>query len=226
MRYWVEGREIRSENTAKPMLQASRYLMQWINSHEVVNDALDFGCGKLRYAAAIASRAHRLTLVDSDIQLSRTQILDGSPTSVRDYVASHWTGARVLTFEDFQDDRCKYDLVLCANVLSAIPIAKVRSKVLRSIAQRLQPLGECLFVTQFRDSYFKKIAQSPNAKPFLDGWLLVTPRGSFYYGILPKDRLERLVSQHGFVVINSWKIEKFAFVLAQQATSVLRRSIG
>jgi SAM-dependent methyltransferase len=217
VRYWIQGHEIRSENAAKPMVQVSRHVAYWIDSHESVNHALDFGCGKLRYAGALASRARMLTLVDSDVQLSRTQILSGRLTNIRDYVASHWPQARVLTFEAFQSDQRKYDLALCANVLTAIPDAEVRAKALRSIARRLHPSGQCLFVTQFRNSYFKKISESPSSKPHLDGRLLVTPRGSSYYGILPKELLERLVVRHGFTVANSWINGQVAFVLAMQA---------
>lgn len=215
MRYNINGHEIRSENTAKSMLQASKYLNQWISRHEIVNDALDFGCGKLRYSNALASRARKLTLVDSDVQLSRTQILDGRKTTVYDYIKYHFSNVRIITYEAFLSDCSMYDIVLCANVLSAIPIAKVRSEALRCIVQRLKSSGQCLFVTQFRNSYFKKIAESPYAKPHLDGLLRITDHGSFYYGILPKNRLEKLVSQHGFSVYKSWVIEQHAYVLAQ-----------
>jgi 2-polyprenyl-3-methyl-5-hydroxy-6-metoxy-1,4-benzoquinol methylase len=197
------------------MVQASRYLKDWIDSYKLINDVLDFGCGKLRYAASLASRARTLTLVDSDVQLSRTQTLNGSLTNIRDYVALHWPQARVLNFEAFQVDQRKYDLGLCANVLSSIPDAKVRGKVLRSIASSLHPSGRCLFASQFRNSYFKRIFESANSKPYLDGWLIASPHRNAYYGILPKKRLEKLVTRHGFTVISSWINGEVAYVLAQ-----------
>jgi 2-polyprenyl-3-methyl-5-hydroxy-6-metoxy-1,4-benzoquinol methylase len=222
MRYKVKGQEIRSENTAKSVLQASQYLKRWISNHEIVDDALDFGCGKLRYSITLASCARKLTLVDSEVQLSRNQIIEGKRTSVYDYVNSHFSHVRVLNFEAFLLDHQKYDLVICANVLSAIPIVKIRSRVLKSILHRLKLTGKCLFVNQFRDSYFKKISKSPFSKSYLDGWLRITPNGNFYYGIFPKEKLENLLSKHGFSIYKSWEIKDIAHVIAQRKQNQLK----
>jgi hypothetical protein len=49
----------------------------------------------------------------------------------------------------------------------------------------------------------------------LDGWILQSRRGASYYGILPKPKLEALVTDLGFDVEESWVHDKAAFVLAK-----------
>ena len=176
MRYKVKGIEIRSENAARSGSQASRFVLEWINSNEIVKSALDYGCGKLRYSIKLSRHCNRLTLVDSEIQLNRIQRIGGELTTIRDYVDNYLKNARVLTIEEFFIDPEEYDLVLCANVLSTIPIPSVRSKVLRRLYHVLSVNGICLFVTQFRNSYFKKISLSNGAFNHLDGWILKSSR--------------------------------------------------
>src|SRR5436305_1019278 len=136
MRYLFRGHEIRSENGAKPATQASKELLEWIRTRPLVAEALDFGCGKLRYAGPLASRARRLTIVDSPIQLERTQMLCGLRTSVRAYARSRWKHVRSLDTAEFSRDRVKYDLALCANVLSTIPSPTTRAAVVRLLARK------------------------------------------------------------------------------------------
>ncbi len=220
MRYMVEGHEVRTENTARSTSQTSRYLQQWITGQDMVDEALDFGCGKLRYSSALASRARRLTLVDSAEQLGRKQVIAGSETTIHDYAHSHFHNVRILTYESYLSDELQYDFVLCAFVLSAIPILAVRDAVLRCISERLKASGRCLFVTQFSDSYFKRYASSTNARPHRDGWLRVTPKGNYYYGIISRDRLEEIVWRHDFTICDSWTVgHRYAYVLAGRAPS-------
>ena len=223
MRYRVNGIEIRSENAAKPLCQRSAYLSHWIRSHPHVGAVLDYGCGKLRYAPLLAQRARMLTLVDSEIQIGRVQMIDGELTTVSDYARNHWPHSQTLTPEEFQRHRRKYDLVLCVNVLSAIPTPKTRSETLRLIASRLKPTGRCLFVTQYRNSYFRKAAPSKKAIKHLNGWILRSHSGNSYYGVLSKPELETLVKRHRFSVIKSWMHGESAYVLAGSGT---RRGVG
>jgi SAM-dependent methyltransferase len=214
MRYRVNGHEIRSENAAKPLDQPSRYLRDWLLALDPVNDALDYGCGKLRYAAYLAARSSRLTLVDSQVQLTRKQTIGGKVTTVAAYAAHHWPGARVISEAAFAKDKRTFDLILCANVLSAIPEAGTRSTVLHRLAHALRKRGGRLLVTtQWRNSYFDAARNLPNATPYLDGWILKTTRGSAYYGILPKEELIALLVAHGFKVENAWTHKGSAYVL-------------
>lgn len=204
MHYKVKNLLIKTENAAKPSSQAAKAVLDWIGSRQRAKSALDFGCGKLRYSPTLAHQCEKLTLVDSTIQFDRTQRIDGKLTTVRDHVKSNFPNARLLLADAFEEDARKYDLAICANVLSAIPSARTRSKILRQISKKLTRGGVCLFVTQYTNSYFRTAASSPNAVPYLDGWILKTRRGNFYYGVLKKPKLERLLVDHGFVVMRSW----------------------
>jgi 2-polyprenyl-3-methyl-5-hydroxy-6-metoxy-1,4-benzoquinol methylase len=214
MRYRVKGHLIRSENTAKPPAQAAREVLLFLERLPRVNRACDFGCGKLRYAKSLARRSGRLTLVDSEIQLARRQVLFGNRTTVAEYAQKHMATASTLTVHEFLRLGQNYDFILCANVLSAIPSTKERSIVLRGILHALGEAGRCLFVTQYRNSYFASAARLHGATAHMDGWILQTGRGSFYYGLLPLQKLKRLVSRHGYAVVDAWIAGQSAFVLA------------
>jgi 2-polyprenyl-3-methyl-5-hydroxy-6-metoxy-1,4-benzoquinol methylase len=212
--YRVAGYLIRSENTAKPLSQASEFLTNWILSQGRVKDAVDFGCGRLRYSGCLAQRCDHLTLVDSQHQIERVQQLNGTRAHIRDYALSHWSKSRVLTFEAFERDRRKYDFVLCANVLPVVPDSRMRARIIREIASHLRTDGEALFVCQFRNSYFKQLPSFPGAKRHLSGWAVLRAGDrSSYYGILPKRQLEDLIKQHGFAVRTSWLVGQSAYVL-------------
>jgi hypothetical protein len=88
MRYKVRDLEIRTENAAKPISQASQGVLSWIAAQDLIEDALDYGCGKLRYAGALAEKCRRLTLVDSSEQLCRLQLIAEERTTVKEYSAS------------------------------------------------------------------------------------------------------------------------------------------
>jgi 2-polyprenyl-3-methyl-5-hydroxy-6-metoxy-1,4-benzoquinol methylase len=214
MRYSVHRHEIRSENAAQGMRRPSRYLVSWLRSNVQVEQALDYGCGKLRYASHLRTRAAALTCVDSDVQLSREQQIGGSYTSVEGYVERHWTNARTVTVSDFASDPHRYDFVLCANVLSAIPSAKVRARLLQRLRSALRPDGRALFVCQYRNGSFAAVLRSGRATPHLDGWLLEGLRGWAYYGILNKPKLVQLATRAGFAIQKAWTHGDTAYVLA------------
>lgn len=213
MHYRIKGVDIHSENAAKPASQASSTLLEWLEKQKNINTALDFGCGKLRYANTLYGKCKYLTLVDSLVQLERFQVLRGENTNIFEYVKKHWPRARALDVEKFKTDRTKYDFILCSNVLSAIPNLKTRNEVLRNLYKALQKNGKCLFVTQYRNSYFNQVKNSNLAVSHLDGWILKTIRGNFYYGILPMEKVIRLAKQHKFGIKDSWIKDGSAFVL-------------
>lgn len=219
MRYKVRGLEIRSENAAKPTSQPATPLIQWLQGIPPVQSALDYGCGKLRYSRALASKCRILTLVDSEVQLSREQQLGRTRTTVRTYAQRHWSKSRVLNVDEFWRERQTYDFVLCANVLSTIPDRRIRSKVLVKIASVLGGAGRCLFVAQYQNSYFKEVASSPSAVPHLEGWILKTRRGAFFFGVLNRERLVYLLVKHGFAIEKAWTDGQSAYVLAGRANN-------
>ncbi|MEW5870752.1 MAG: class I SAM-dependent methyltransferase [Chloroflexota bacterium] len=213
MRYRVNNIEIRTESAAKPIVQKSKYLTDWILSREVVEEGLDYGCGKLRYSAAVERVCRNLTLVDSDVQLSRCQIIDNQKTTVIQYATATWPNVRLLTVDDFFEDTRQYEFILCANVLPIIPDYDIRNLVLKSLYMSLKPDGDCLFVAQYTNSFFTKLKNSPYAIPHLDGYLINGPKRKSYFGILPKRKIESLSQEHGFLIRDSWTEGQSAYVL-------------
>jgi len=200
VRYRVRGVIVRSENAAKPAAQASKAVRDWLRRQPNVADALDYGCGKLRYAVDIAARAKRVTFVDSAVQIMRPQCLLGRRTTILDLVKQRWPSSRVLDAGAFRGDARMYDLALCANVLSAIPSRRARLDVLRAIRQRLKPNALCLLVSQYRNSDFAAAASRPDAEPYQDGWLLRGRRVASFYAPLGAARLGAMARHAGFSV--------------------------
>lgn len=209
--------EIRSENAAKSTGNPSSPLVDWILSRSRVKRALDYGCGKLRYARYLARRCSHLTLVDSRLQLERLQIIAGRSTTVERYARRHWPSCRIYAAEDFwQGVDDQYDLVLCANVLSAIPSRGIRARSLRAIKSCLHPTGTCLVVNQYANSYFRQARSRRDAIDHLDGWLLPSSMGASYYGILDRDKILRILRAVGFRLLNAWIDGQSSFVLVRR----------
>lgn len=219
MRYKVGRLEIRSENAAKPMVQRAGALVRWLRKMDRVGAALDYGCGKLRYSGVLAPRCAVLTLVDSKVQIDRVQKVAGKETTVRSYARKQWPTCRIITAEEFGRDPGRFDFVLCANVLSAIPLKDVRAAVLVRLRAALRNTGQCLFATQYQNSYFRKIVSSPKAIRHLDGWILKTDRGNFYYGILNREKLAKLVVEAGFIIKEAWVENQSVYVVAGRGDS-------
>jgi hypothetical protein len=177
--------------------------------------AVDYGCGKLRYSGFLAARARRVILVDSSTQLDRTQPLGSDRTSVRAFAKSHWSHASVLTPEEFAGTNIRADFILCAHVLSAIPIRNARATVVINVARHLSQTGRALFVTQFRDTYFTRMLQSRKTIKHLDGWIQVNKQGAFFFGVIGVDELSHVVGAGGLRVTRAWTHEKCAYVEAK-----------
>jgi hypothetical protein len=90
MRYIVKGIEVRSENVAKSIKEVSRPLVEWLKNRDMTDTALDYGCGKLRYTKFVAMKSLHLGIVDSKLQLDRSQQINGLVTTVRRYAESKW----------------------------------------------------------------------------------------------------------------------------------------
>jgi hypothetical protein len=167
------GIEIRTENAAKPETQASRFLLDLLNGLGHVGSTFDYGCGKLRYQRAIAETTDTLAIVDSEVQLSRTQILRGGPTSIRD-IYKQTNRVHVYNDVEFQKLNAQFDRGFCINVLSVIPSYARRQQVLKLVRGKLRRGGKCLFIVQYRNSDFTRMRKMPNSRPWLDGFLSST----------------------------------------------------
>src|SRR5260370_18491853 len=121
MRYKLTaGVEIRTENAAKPESQPSKFLLKLLSDLPRVGSTFDYGCGKLRYQRAIAGVTDVLALVDSDVQLSRLQLLRGKETSIRNLFKKS-NHVEVYSDVEFQELKNRFDRGFFINVLSVIP---------------------------------------------------------------------------------------------------------
>lgn len=220
MRYKIKGMEIRSENAAKPSCNASSALVKWLHNREYTQSALDFGCGKLRYTSHLAKKSKHLGIVDSEVQISRNQLIEGKNTTVLKYTKTRWPQCRVHILEKFLvKPSHSYNFILCANVLSAIPCPKVRAKSIRSIFAALRAKGQVLFANQHTNSYFKEVKKRKSTLLHLDGWITNSKSKASYYGILNKDLVTKLITRHGFTVQEAWVEGQTNYVVATKGKS-------
>jgi hypothetical protein len=217
MRYKIKGTEIRSENAAKPASDAAASLIRWLCNRDRTPSALDYGCGKLRYTVHLAQRSKHIGIVDSELQLRRTQRIHSEYTSVEAFVKKTWPSCTIQHAKDFwKQSACRYHFVLCANVLSAIPCSRTRAISLRAIRSALEHKGRVLFVNQHTNSYFTEVRKRPTTRPHLDGWIAESKAGATYYGILNKDSVVKIVSRFGFSVDEAWIEGQSNFVLVSK----------
>jgi hypothetical protein len=200
MRYKLaSGIEIRTENAAKPESQSSKFLLDLIAKLPHVASTFDYGCGKLRYQRAIVDTTDVLAIVDSEVQLSRLQVLRREETSIRN-IFKQSNRIRVYNDIEFQELNARFERGFCINVLSVIPSYVRRRKLLDVIHGKLRSDGECLLVVQYRNSDFTRMRKMSNAKPWLDGFIIDSLRGYSFYGLILPDRLEASLKRAGFRV--------------------------
>ena len=216
MRYLVRGLEIRSENAAKPASSAGRWMLNWIRTLPANARGLDIGCGKLRYTVPLAKRISSVTAVDSAIQLNRQATIFGTISSVRRYASRTLRNVTVCSLEDPVWRRKRYQIILCSNVLSAIPCRKTRKRLIRTAYTCLAPQGKLLLTTQYRNSHFNRWRRARNAYSYLDGFLVQGKRGTSFYGLLDASALARLCRECGFTVLEEGHANELAYVLAHR----------
>ncbi len=210
------GIEIKTENAAKPQSQASKFLLRLLRTLPPVSSAFDYGCGKLRYHRPISDTTDTLALVDSEIQLSRTQVLPSKKTSIRSAFSK---SNRITVYNDYEFRKLKtqFDRGFCINVLSVIPSFEHRRQLVTTIHERLHPKGKCLFVVQYRNSDFTRMSKMPNARPWLDGFLVDSLRGYSFYGLISPQRLNDSLETAGFRICGTQLNEGSVYTWATPA---------
>jgi 2-polyprenyl-3-methyl-5-hydroxy-6-metoxy-1,4-benzoquinol methylase len=201
MRYKISGNELRTENAAKPHTQQSAPVVSYFQKKDKVNNLLDFGCGKLRYSDVLTSISNKTTFVDSEIQLTRKQVVRGTKTSVKEYIARNYKGCRSIPLEEVHKHSNEYELITCTNVLSAIPCKETLISSLHQIKRLLKAEGIVVFINQHKSSYFKKYE---TGQKHMYGYLYQGRKGTTYYGILCKDTMHTLLTENGFSILESF----------------------
>lgn len=219
MRYKLTaGVVIKSENAAKPAAQPSQFLVELINALPAVATSFDYGCGKLRYMNSVLSTTDMLALIDSDIQLSREQIICGTKTSVR-ALARRSNRLRAYSVPEFTRTSDVYDRAFCINVLSVIPFQVARRQVLALIRSKLKKGGTCVFVVQYRNSDFTRMQCMRNTRFWRDGFVIDSLRGYSFYGLISPDKLAAMVEKAGFDILTQQLNEGSAYLVAQNSAT-------
>lgn len=215
MRYRINRKVIiKSENAAKPSSQCSAYLTSFLKKLPIVETSFDYGCGKLRYYDIMLPSTEYLMLVDSEIQLSRYQTLAQQRTSIRKFIGGS-NRVTVANVAEFADNQTQFDKGFCINVLSVIPIFAIRQRIIRLMHSKLRPGGTCLFVVQYRNSDFKRMAGMPNARIWREGIVVDSLRGYSFYALISPDQLVSMVTEAGFHAADLTLNDGSAYVVAR-----------
>ena len=184
MRYRIKGVELRSENAAKSHMQRSKAVVEYLRATGRVKNLLDFGCGKLRYADQISKLGKHVVFVDSHVQLTRNQRVQGRVTTVASLARERYSNASVLPSEKLVTARTQHDLITCINVLSAIPDILALRGVLRTIRRLTKPTGIAVFINQHRNTYFSRFS---TGRRHLFGYIFEGRNGPSYYGVMTRE---------------------------------------
>ncbi|NTG74481.1 class I SAM-dependent methyltransferase [Agrobacterium rhizogenes] len=210
------GKVVKSENAAKPASQTSKYLTALVTNLPPVNRTLDYGCGKLRYCEPLLQTTEHLSVVDSEVQISRQQTLQGNRTSIRDIFRGS-NRISVFSTSEFAHSPGLYERAFCINVLSAIPVPNERQELLDQILRKLEPNAGCLFVVQYRNSDFTRMASLPIAEPWHDGFLLKSLRGYSFYALISPKALAEMIERAGFKLVSQRLHDGSVYIWANRA---------
>lgn len=218
MRYRVNGSAIiRSENAAKPKCQRSKFLDEYIRELQPVGKSFDLGCGKLRYFESISAVSDTVVLVDSEIQLSRSQSLQPfGQTSIRTVVEGS-NAADCENLSEFRKGEARFDRGFCLNVLPIIPCEKMRKRTIKAALDNLRSGGQCLFSAHYNNKEYRKLASASGSVPFRDGYLLKSLRGYSFFAILHPLKLAKMVTDAGFEIADERSVNGARYLLAKAA---------
>lgn len=196
MHYHVNEYIIETELSAKSTKQTNKIVLDFISKLPAHYEALDYGCGKLRYTIPLAKQISKVIAIDSIYQIEKKQIINDNLIAPKEYVLKN------LTVQDVNSSgwKCqKYDIVFCTNVLSAVPDYEERIKILRNSKKVLKKSGYVYIVVQYRNSYFKQYQSRQDAIKYNDGWLIKRKNNKCsFYGIVTPEKIIKLCNEAGF----------------------------
>lgn len=180
-------------------------MLDWIARLPRDLHVLDLGCGKLRHTIPLARRVAKVTAVDSREQIDREQSISGeSGWTVRRFAEERCNNIRVFALDEPQWLKRRFDRVVIAYVLSAIPHVADRLEVLRQAKDVLNRRGgEILIATNFANSRFKDWEQNKQARRYRDGYLITNAHGTSFYGMITLDKLRDYAARVELDVISA-----------------------
>ena len=208
MHYVLNDLKIKSENAAKPHSQKAQSVENYLKSQTNIKNILDFGCGKLRYSDVLNDIAEKIVFLDSNVQINREQTIRNEKTSVKEFVKIKYPNCKCIAYEDIDRIKIKFDLIVCTNVISAIPCESTIDVVFKHFKRLLSKTGKILIVNQHRSSYFKKFEAG---KKHLYGYIYSGARGNSYYGIITRDVIRELARKHHLEVTKDWIVDEITF---------------
>lgn len=211
------GAIVRSENAAKPERQKSSYFVAILSKLAPVERTLDYGCGKLRYLEDLLLTTEELYVTDSDIQLTRGQILFGCRGNIIDFLRPR-NHVHVIGLKKFNEVRDFFDRVILANVLQVVPMVRLRSIIIRRIFRSLRPGGELIAVVQYRNSDFDRMMKMPNSYRYSDGMVIRHIRGTSFYGFIRPPVLQELLTSEGFEISETKLYDGSCYITAHKPT--------
>ena len=189
MHYLVNNIVVKSENAALSTKQTNKIVLKYIDNLPDNIKILDYGCGKCRYSLELQKKACHLTLLDSQVQISRTQTIHSDKTTVELFANKNMKNTSVYSIEKFDFTKQQFDFILCSNVLSAIPDKKERKILLDNIHDILLDNGTALITIQYRNSYFSTYNNREGVQKYEDGWLIKRNNSYSFYGIIYPEQL-------------------------------------
>jgi hypothetical protein len=216
MRYRLRelGVEVRSENAAKPTGFRSKFVLNWIARHARVGLAVDYGCGRLRYSLPLCSIADKVIAVDSAEQLEKLQKVNGVRTTIQDFVRRK-RKIKAINVEEFEAAEFTADLIICINVLSAIPHKVERRRVASRVASHLNSTGVCLISVQHQNSDFNRVQRIGRARAYKDGYIIDMGKWVSFYGLLNRDYIANVLTGAGLDVESAFINGQSSYVIAR-----------
>ncbi len=135
-------------------------------------EIVDLGCGKLRHLKIFTKFTNRIVLVDTKIQIERTQKFGGTLSTMKDYINATRNGlnVKILTVEEFEKRNINADIIYSVAVMDAVQ-QKTRLQITKSAYNNLKfdkyfvvivprndssILENCKYENQYEDGYFFK----------------------------------------------------------------------
>lgn len=212
MHYHVNEYIIESELAAKSTKQTNKFVLEFISKLPSYYKVLDYGCGKLRYSIPLANHTSRVIAIDSVFQIEKKQMIADSFIAPKNF---NHDNLIIKSVDCNEWKKEKYDIVFCANVLSAIPDDEERLKIISNSKSVLNRSGYMFIVVQYRNSYFNQYQARNDTIKYNDGWLI--KRGSnkcSFYGMITADKIINLCNVAGFNYYETVKHDGSCYIKA------------
>jgi hypothetical protein len=149
-----------------------------------VATAADLGCGRFRNLKILQSHFREVTCVDTALQCCR---ISGSFPKRK--------GLRLLTVEQFETARRKYDAIFLISVLHIIPRSSIRKSLIRLAGRKLRKGGFLIVDIPSGEAYYRQ--RCTNENKYRDGWVMGRGGVRTFYKNFSKRAADRSVTSAG-----------------------------